>query len=65
MSTPESPKRARGRPPVAAGEPSEKLQVTVPASTYAAASERATRERTTLQAWVRKALEKQLDDDAE
>ena len=60
----EPSKRTRGRPPVSPpGERSEHLQVTVPASTYAAVTARATRERTTLQAWVRKALAAQLDDD--
>jgi hypothetical protein len=63
MRAPDPPKRTRGRPPVAAGEHSEHLQVTISSTTYAALKVRAERDRTTPQQWVRQTLAARLDDD--
>jgi hypothetical protein len=56
------PKRA-GRPPLVVGESSQPLTVRVPATAYDRLCERATRDRLSVPAMVRRALDRLLEDD--
>jgi predicted HicB family RNase H-like nuclease len=51
-----TPKRPRGRPPLASDDPSIHLHVRVPGKDYAATREAADRARLSIGDWVRRAL---------
>lgn len=59
------PPRRTGRPPLVAGESSQPLTVRVSATAYERLCERATRERRSVPAMVRHALDRWLVEDDE
>jgi hypothetical protein len=57
------PPRRTGRPPLVIGERSESLHVRLAATAYDRLCERATRDRVSVAAMARRAVERLLDDD--